>query len=235
MKEKVIALKNISKTYNLFSITDKNKKTNEEFFALKEINLSVKKGDTLGLVGPNGCGKTTLLKIISKIIEPSSGKVKTKGDCAPSLEMGVGFHEDLTAKENIFLSGIIMGIPKRKLKRELDEILEFAGVKKFSNMPLKKFSSGMKVRLSFSILRKINAEIYLFDEILAVGDERFRKKAIKIFKKMKKQKKTVILVSHNLEIVESYCDKVILLKKGKITAKGSPKKVIKIYKNGKYK
>jgi len=245
MKKNVITLKKINKKYDLpyktkqtvfnslFSF--KKKDSDEKFFALKDISLSIEKGQTIGIIGSNGSGKTTLLKIISKIISPSSGTIKIKGSCAPLLEMGVGFQGSLTAKENILLYGVLMGLSKKQMKKDQKEILKFAGVEKFKDLELKKFSSGMTVRLAFSILRKINAEIYLFDEILAVGDEKFRKKSIKIFKEMKDQGKTIIFVSHNMDIMESHCDRLILLKGGKIISQGSPKKVIKLYKNGKYK
>jgi len=237
MSQRIIILKNISKKYDLISRTKRkvlSRFKHEDFFALKNINLSIEKGKTVGIIGPNGGGKTTLLKIISKIISPTSGKVNVNGKDIPFLEIGVGFHEELTARENIFLQGIIMGLSKKQLTKEMEDILKFAGVKKFADMELKKFSSGMKVRLAFSILMRTKADIFLFDEIFAVGDEEFRKKTIKIFKKMKNENKTIIIASHNLAAIKLYCDELIFLHKGKLIAQGDPEEVIKIYNRKKY-
>lgn len=173
--------------------------------------------------------KDSLLKIIAGIIPPTKGKVIREKPVVPFLDMGIGFHPDLTARENIMLYGLIMGIPKSKLKREMNSILRFAGVEKFADVQLKKFSAGMNVRLAFSTMIRAKGDIYLLDEIFAVGDKDFRPKGIKAFQDLTKSGKTIILASHNLDIIETYCDRVILLEKGKIISISKPKKAVKNY------
>ena len=197
--------------------------------ALKNINLEVKKGQWVGLIGPNGSGKSTLLKIIAGIYQPDQGKVEVNGHLVPFLELGVGFNPELSAKDNIFLNGVILGMTRKKITQKFNAIVDFADIKPFINQKLKNFSSGMQVRLAFSIVIQASGDIYLFDEVMAVGDHQFRQKSQKVFKTMKRTGKTVILVSHDLDSIIKHCDKAIWLDHGKIIDYGIPKSVIRQY------
>ena len=204
------------------------------FDVLKGVSFKVKKGETLGIIGPNGAGKSTLLKILAGIYVPDKGTVKFHGKMVPFLELGVGFHPDLTARENIFLNGLILGMSRSFLKRNLNKIIEFAELQEFIDVPLKNFSSGMQVRLAFSIAFLSDADIYLLDEVFSVGDAHFQQKSKKVFDDLKAQGKTLLIVSHSLELMQSYADRVLWLEKGKISAIGKPDNVLKKY-NEKYK
>ncbi len=208
----------------------KNQMEWETFYALKNVSFKIKKGEIIGLIGKNGSGKTTLLKILSGITPATSGSFKTKGKIAPFLSLGIGFHHELTAKENLYLYGAILGLPREKIKLKLKEIFKFAEVKKFQDMKLKKFSSGMQARLAFSMMIQSNPEILLIDEIFAVGDKDFKPKCISVFQRYKKQGKTIIFSSHSLDTIEKYCDRVIFLKNGEVADIGEPKSVVKKYK-----
>lgn len=197
--------------------------------ALKNINLEVKKGQWLGLVGPNGSGKSTLLKIIAGIYQPDQGKVEVNGHLVPFLELGVGFNPELSAKDNIFLNGVILGMTRKKITQKFNAIINFADIKPFINQKLKNFSSGMQVRLAFSIAIQASGDIYLLDEVMAVGDHQFRQKSQKVFFNLKRLGKTIILVSHDLDDVIKYCDQVIWLDHGKIISYGAPKSVVNQY------
>jgi len=197
--------------------------------ALKNINLEVKKGQWLGLVGPNGSGKSTLLKIIAGIYQPNQGKVEVNGHLVPFLELGVGFNLELSAKDNIFLNGVILGMTRKKITQKFNAIVNFADIKPFINQKLKNFSSGMQVRLAFSIAIQASGDIYLLDEVMAVGDHQFRQKSEKVFQQMKKQTKTIILVSHDFDSIIKYCDQAIWLDHGKIISHGAPKSVVNQY------
>jgi len=236
----MIEVKNLSKIYKipherkntLFETIlgyVKNQMDWESFYALKDINLKIQAGEIIGLIGKNGSGKTTLLKILSGITFPSKGSFSIKGKVAPFLSLGIGFHHELTAKENLYLYGAVLGLSRQKVKNRLEKILDFAGVKKFQDMKLKNFSSGMQARLAFAMMIQTNPEILLVDEIFAVGDKDFRPKCISYFKEHKTKGKTVIFASHSLATIEKHCDEVILLDKGKVIAFDKPKKVIKIY------
>ena len=200
-----------------------------QFKALSGINFKVKSGEWLGIIGPNGSGKSTLLKIIAGIYEPDQGQIEVNGSLVPFLELGVGFNPDLSAKDNIFLNGVILGMRRKKIREKIDEIIRFAGIKSFINQKLKNFSSGMQVRLAFSIAIQSSGDVFLLDEVLAVGDYEFRQKSKKIFQQMKRQGKTVIIVSHELDQIIDYCDQVIWMDHGKIVKSGSPKLIIKQY------
>jgi len=208
----------------------KNQMEWETFYALKNVSFKIKKGEIIGLIGKNGSGKTTLLKILSGITPATSGSFKTKGKIAPFLSLGIGFHHELTAKENLYLYGAILGLSRKETKEKLDEIFEFAEVEKFQDMKLKKFSSGMQARLAFSMMIQSNPEILLIDEIFAVGDKDFKPKCISVFQRYKKQGKTIIFSSHSLDTIEKYCDRVIFLKNGEVADIGEPKSVVKKYK-----
>ncbi len=199
------------------------------FKALKGINLQLKSGEWLGVIGPNGSGKSTLLKTIAGIYEPNQGKIEVNGHLVPFLELGVGFNPELSAKDNIYLNGVILGMKRKKITQQFDKIVKFAGIKSFINQKLKNFSSGMQVRLAFSIAIQSPGDIFLLDEVLAVGDHQFEKKCDQVFKSMKKAGKTAILVSHNLDSIVNYCDKAVWLDRGKIISYGRPKSIVSQY------
>ena len=197
--------------------------------ALSQINLEVKPGEWLGVVGPNGSGKSTLLKIIAGIYEPNNGEVEVNGRLVPFLELGVGFNPDLSALDNIWLNGVILGMSRKNIKAKMETIIKFAGIKSFINQKLKNFSTGMQVRLAFSIAIQSPGDIFLLDEVLAVGDYEFRQKSKKVFGQMRRQGKTVIIVSHELDQIIDHCDRVVWLDHGKIVSMGRPRQVIVQY------
>jgi lipopolysaccharide transport system ATP-binding protein len=207
----------------------KNRYGYEEFWALQDINITIKHGDTVGIIGQNGSGKSTLLKIIAGVLYPDIGKIKVNGNIAPFLELGVGFQPELTARENVYLYGAIMGIGKKDITKKYEEIFEFAELKKFENMRLKNFSSGMAMRLAFSTAIATDPDIFLIDEVLAVGDESFQKKCFQKFDEFKNDGKTIVLVSHGLSNIRKVCEKGILLNGGKIKSEGDIEKVINDY------
>lgn len=202
----------------------------QDFYALKKINLSISKGEFIGIIGSNGSGKSTLLRIIAGIISPSSGKIYTEGRIISFIELGVGFQRELTAKENVYLYGAVMGMSRREINGKYDSIVKFAGISKFMNTKLKNFSSGMIVRLAFSTAIQTNPEILLLDEVLAVGDEEFQKKSYSVFKDLKKRGVTIVFASHDLDAVEKFCDRTIYLKKGKLAGIGKSKIIINRYR-----
>jgi len=196
-------------------------KNNDSFFwALKDVSFSVKQGDALGIIGPNGAGKTTILKMLAGITYPTSGKVTIEGRIAPLIQLGAGFHQELTARENIYLCGIILGLKRQEINKKFDSIVEFAELEQFLDMPMKKYSSGMHARLGFSIAIHTNPQILLIDEVLAVGDFAFQQKCLSRMNEFKRQGVTIVFVSHNLEHVRKLCPTVILLNKGHIEANG---------------
>lgn len=239
-RDSIIYLRNVTK---IFKIPHEKKNTlmskaisfmkknvsYEKLYALKNINLNIRKGELVGIIGPNAGGKTTLLKTIAGIFNPSKGKVTVKGRAAPLLELGVGFEPDLSGKENIFLSGIIMGLSKKEIKEKFNEIVEFAGLKRFIDMPVKNYSSGMYSRLAFAMALQTKGDIFLIDEIFSVGDEEFQKKCSRLFNTMKENGKTVLFVSHNMGAVSTLCERTILIDNGKILLDGKTSKVIDFY------
>jgi ABC-type polysaccharide/polyol phosphate transport system ATPase subunit len=230
--EPVIALNNVWKKYsrskifhrslrediaNIFEIRkDKTSLAANEFWALQDINLSIPKGETVGLYGPNGSGKSTILKLIAKVTYPSLGTVAVSGTVAPLLEIGAGFHKDLTGRENIFINGAILGMKINDIKKRIDSIIDFAEVKEFIDMPVKNYSSGMYVRLAFSIAIHSRADIYLFDEIIAVGDSNFKEKCLERIKQLKDSEKTLLIVSHNYDFLKKSASRIIQINKGGI-------------------
>lgn len=205
----------------------------EEFWALKDINFEIKRGDRVGIIGRNGAGKSTLLKILSRITEPSTGKVTIDGRIASLLEVGTGFHPELTGRENIYLNGAILGMARAEIKKKFDEIVDFAEVEKFLDTPVKRYSSGMYVRLAFAVAAHLEPEILVVDEVLAVGDAEFQKKCLgKMEEVSKNEGRTVLLVSHNLQNIVSLCDKSILIVNGSIEFQGSTHNCIEIYTKG---
>jgi homopolymeric O-antigen transport system ATP-binding protein len=203
--------------------------TTEEFWALKDISFKVKQGEVIGIIGHNGAGKSTLLKIISRITEPTKGRIRINGRVASLLEVGTGFHPELTGRENIFLNGAILGMGKVEIKRKFDEIVEFAEVEKFLDTPAKRYSSGMYVRLAFAVAAHLEPEILVVDEVLAVGDVRFQKKCLGKMEDVAKEGRTVLFVSHNMAAVESLCHRTILLENGDVSRDGESNSVINAY------
>jgi len=202
----------------------------EEFWALRNVSFDIEKGERIGIIGKNGAGKTTLLKLLSRITEPSEGKIKIKGKIASLLEVGTGFHPELTGRENIYLNGAILGMSRNEIKKKFDEIVEFAEVEKFLDTPVKRYSSGMYVRLAFAIAAHLEPDILLVDEVLAVGDAQFQKKSLgKMEEVSASQGRTIIFVSHNMSAIENLCDKSILLEKGEILIQDKTNKVINYY------
>jgi len=237
MANTIIRVKNVSKKYRIthqqlhyFALRDvltrclkkpfeffKKKDFNdsmEDFWALKNVSFDVKEGEVVGIIGRNGSGKTTLLKMLSRITYPTEGEICLRGRVGSLLEVGTGFHAELTGRENIYLNGSIVGMKKREIDRKFDEIVEFSGVEKFLDTPVKRFSSGMYVRLAFSVAAHLEPEILLVDEVLAVGDVQFQKKCLGKMKDVSKSGRTVLFVSHNMAVVRKLCNRTILLDHG---------------------
>jgi lipopolysaccharide transport system ATP-binding protein len=198
-------------------------------WALKDINFNVGQGEVLGIIGNNGAGKSTLLKVLSKITAPTTGSITIKGRVASLLEVGTGFHPELTGRENIFLNGTILGMNKSEVKSKLDEIVDFSGVSKYLDTPVKRYSSGMMVRLGFAVAAHLEPEILIVDEVLAVGDAEFQKKCVGKMKDVSGQGRTVLFVSHNMNAVKSLCDRGILLKNGQIALSGDTDEIVSNY------
>ncbi|MEZ7891938.1 MAG: ABC transporter ATP-binding protein [Candidatus Wallbacteria bacterium] len=217
---------------NLFKKSSANSEISnesEEFWALKDVSFDIKSGDRIGIIGRNGAGKSTLLKILSRITEPTTGKIKIKGRVASLLEVGTGFHPELTGRENIFLNGAILGMTKAEIKSKFDEIVTFAEIEKFLDTPVKRYSSGMYVRLAFAVAAHLEPEILIVDEVLAVGDAQFQKKCMGKMEEVGKEGRTVLFVSHNMNAVINLCNNAILLAAGQIICAGPSNKVINEY------
>jgi len=207
-----------------------NKTGNSDLiWALKDINLDVSKGDILGIIGKNGAGKSTLLKILSRITSPTTGSVKIKGRVASLLEIGTGFHPDLTGRENIYLNGAILGMFRNEIDQRLDEIIDFSGIERYIDTPVKRYSSGMYVRLAFAVAAHLNSDILIVDEVLAVGDYAFQKKCLGKLDDISTDGKTVIFVSHNMSTIQSLCSRACLIDQGQMLKVGSVKDIISIY------
>lgn len=234
-RERYTALRDViaRKTKRLFtrhSSPFTSHSSKEEFWALKDINFEVQQGDRIGIIGRNGAGKSTLLKILSRITEPTTGSVKIKGRVASLLEVGTGFHPELTGAENIYLNGAILGMSRAEVKKKFDEIVYFAEVEKFLDTPVKRYSSGMYVRLAFAVAAHLEPEILVVDEVLAVGDAEFQRKCLgKMEDVSKNEGRTVLFVSHNMAAVRSLCTNGLLLKHGRIDFVGDINKVISNY------
>lgn len=202
---------------------------NEKFFALQDINLQIPAGQFVGIIGPNGSGKSTLLKIMAQIYRPDQGQVNVQGKVASLLELGIGFQQDLSARDNIFINASLLGLSNSKIRQILPEIVEFAGIGHFLDLKIKNYSSGMRQRLAFAIAAHLDADIYLCDEVFAVGDESFQAKCLAIFDKWREQGKTILLVSHNTAQISELCDRAILLEQGKITFDGHANEAVALY------
>lgn len=201
----------------------------EEFWALQDVSFEVNQGDRVGIIGRNGAGKSTLLKLLSRITEPTTGQIVLNGRVASLLEVGTGFHPELTGRENIYLNGAILGMSKVEIKRKFDEIVAFAEVEKFLDTPVKHYSSGMYVRLAFAVAAHLEPEILIVDEVLAVGDAIFQKKCLGKMEDVSKSGKTLLFVSHQMGMVSQLCNQAIWLEKGKIIQRGNPQSVIPLY------
>jgi lipopolysaccharide transport system ATP-binding protein len=254
---KVISVENLSKCYQLGQIgtgtfahdlnvwwakmrgkpnpmlkigqTDFGNRDGEEIWALKDISFTVQQGEVLGIIGPNGAGKSTLLKILSRVTAPTRGRIKVKGRIASLLEVGTGFHPELTGRENVYLNGAIMGMNKQEVSRKFDEIVNFAGVEKFIDTPVKRYSSGMYVRLAFAVAAHLDPEILVVDEVLAVGDAEFQKRCLGKMGDVASEGRTVLFVSHNMGMIRSLCLKCILLDKSTIAMNGDSQDVVSYY------
>ena len=201
----------------------------ETFWALKDVSLEVEHGEVLGIIGRNGAGKSTLLKVLSRITYPTSGSMKVNGRIAALLEVGTGFHGDLTGRENIFLNGSILGMTRKEIAAKLDAIVSFAGVEKFLDTPVKRYSSGMFLRLGFAVAAHVDPDVLLVDEVLAVGDAAFQKKCLNVMNEMRSGGRTVVFVSHNMAAVENLCSRAVWIDNGQIRLEGKPKDVIEAY------
>ena len=241
MKEVMIDVKNVKMKFRMsdeplnslkeiFTKAVTGKLKFNEFLALDDVSFTVEKGETLGLIGTNGAGKSTTLKIISGILKPTEGQVKTYGNIVPMLELGAGFDLELTGKENIYLNGAILGYSKEYLESKYDEIVDFAEIREFIDMPIRNYSSGMMARLAFSIASVVEPEILIVDEILSVGDAKFQEKSFKRMQELMGGGATVLFVSHDINKIEEMCDRVIWLEKGKIKLYGDAKQVCEEYK-----
>lgn len=204
----------------------------EEFWALKDVNFEIKRGEAIGIIGRNGAGKSTLLKILSRITEPSEGRATIKGRVASLLEVGTGFHPELTGRENIYLNGAILGMSRAEIRRKFDEIVAFAEVERFLDTPVKRYSSGMYVRLAFAVAAHLEPETLIVDEVLAVGDAEFQKKCLGKMQDVAVHGRTVLFVSHQLAAVTKLCNSGMLLERGHLKLRGSPSEVIAAYING---
>ncbi|HYF96513.1 MAG TPA: ABC transporter ATP-binding protein [Patescibacteria group bacterium] len=215
---------------NAFINAFRGKRTYEEQQVLNNISFEIKKGEFFGIVGRNGSGKSTLLKLLAGIYSQDSGSIQVNGKLTPFIELGVGFSPELSGRENVFLNGALLGFDKKQIEAIYDEIVEFAELERFMDQKLKNYSSGMQVRLAFSIAIRANADILVLDEVLAVGDEAFQRKCFAYFAKLKKEKKTVVLVTHSMDSVQQFCTKAMLIREGKIEYMGNTAKVASMYR-----
>ncbi len=207
----------------------RSKGTKEEFWALQSLNFEIQQGERVGIIGRNGAGKSTLLKVLSRIVKPTTGRVELRGRIASLLEVGTGFHPELSGRENIFLNGSILGMTKAEIKSKFDEIVAFSEVEKFLDTPVKRYSSGMYVRLAFAVAAHLEPEILIVDEVLAVGDAEFQRKCLGKMKDVAGTGRTVILVSHNMAAVQHLCERAIYLQNGKLVESGPAEQVIGTY------
>ena len=238
MSQVRLKLSNVSKQFRLphekhsslkQAVLNLHRRNFEQLEVLKNVSLEVKEGEFFGVIGRNGSGKSTLLKILAGIYQPSGGQVEVNGKLTPFIELGVGFNTELSGRDNIFLNGAILGLSRKEVEAKYDEIVAFAELEKFMDQKLKNYSSGMQVRLAFSVAIQAHSDILLIDEVLAVGDLNFQQKCYDYFRSVKLANKTVLLVTHDMGIVQEFCDRGIVLHKGKIVAEGSPGKIMPKY------
>lgn len=223
------SVKNFSEKLAHPFATPGNNQTHEEFWALKDVNFEIRQGDRVGIIGANGAGKSTILKILSRITEPTSGQISICGRVSSLLEVGTGFHPELSGRENIYLNGAILGMSKAEIKNKFDEIVAFAEIEKFLDTPVKRYSSGMYVRLAFAVAAHLEPEILIVDEVLAVGDAQFQKKCLGKMENIGKEGRTVLFVSHNISAIKTLCNTGILLNKGQVTFNGAVEDAVDQY------
>ena len=238
MAEPAIVVDGVSKRFRLYhernqtlkaAVTRGGRARFDEFWALRDVSLEIEAGKTYGLVGENGSGKSTLLKCIARILRPEEGRIRTKGKMAALLELGSGFHPELSGRENVFLNGSILGLSKRDLTARFDDIVSFAGLERFIDQPVKNYSSGMYVRLGFSIAINVDPDILLVDEVLAVGDAVFQRRCNEKFSDFRRSGKTVVIVSHAADAMRTMCDKVAWLHEGRVVSEGRPEEIVDDY------
>ena len=239
MKEIAISVKNVEKSFKIYKDKGFTLKERILFFKsrnayvkndiLKGISFDIEKGDILGIIGRNGSGKSTLLKLITKIIYPDSGSIKINGKVSSLIELGAGFHPDMTGRENIYINASIYGLTKKEIDSKLDTIIKFSELEEFIDSPIRTYSSGMYMRLAFSVAINVEAEILLIDEILSVGDANFQAKCFRKMQELKDSGITIVIVSHDLHTMEKLCNKVIWIESGKIKRSGIPNEVLKEY------
>lgn len=213
----------------LFSRNGAAAEHNDTFWALKGVSLEIKQGEVIGIIGRNGAGKSTLLKVLSRIVEPTAGFADIRGRVGSLLEVGTGFHAELSGRENIYLNGAILGMKKAEIDRKFDEIVDFSGVERFMDTPVKRYSSGMYVRLAFAVAAHLEPEILIIDEVLAVGDAAFQKKCLAKVEDVAKGGRTVLFVSHNMAAIQGFCSRCFLLSSGELIAAGTPQSIVEQY------
>jgi ABC-type polysaccharide/polyol phosphate transport system ATPase subunit len=240
MSDWAVRVTDVSKRFRLYHERNQTLKSailrgrtsrHEEFWALKDISFDVTEGHTHGLIGSNGSGKSTLLKCLAKIYWPTSGSIEYRGRMASLLEVGSGFHLELSGRENIYLNGSILGMSKKDIDAKFDEIVDFSGVERFLDQPVKNYSSGMYVRLGFSIAINVDPDILVVDEVLSVGDEEFQRKSFQKFRELKREGRTIILVTHAMPVVRDLCDAVTWLDRGTLQRSGPTNPVVDAYLN----
>jgi lipopolysaccharide transport system ATP-binding protein len=239
MSNPAVVVDDVSKKFRLYHERNLSLKSavmrgrtsrHDEFWALRNVSFDVEAGQTYGIIGSNGSGKSTLLKCLAKIYWPTSGSISYNGKMASLLEVGSGFHYELSGRENIFLNGSILGMSKKEIESKLDSIIDFSGVERFIDQPVKNYSSGMYVRLGFSVAIHVQPDILVVDEVLSVGDEEFQRKSFEKFLDLKREGKTIILVSHALDTVAEICDQVSWIEKGVLRHSGDAAKVVEAYR-----
>jgi len=236
-----IVIEDVSKRYRLYhernqtlkgALMRRGRSRYDEFWALRDVSIEIEEGSTFGLIGENGSGKSTLLKCIARILRPDAGRIAVAGKLSALLELGAGFHQELTGRENVYLNGAILGLSKKDIDSRFDEIIDFAGLEQFVDSPVKNYSSGMYVRLGFSVAINVEPDILLIDEILAVGDAEFQYKCERKFEDLKKAGKTIVIVSHAIESIRQFCDRVALLDHGRVRSLGPANDVASDYLEG---
>lgn len=238
-KEEAIIIRNLSKDFKLFYdkantlkerlLFFKKRNKNDKLHVLRDIDLTIYGGETVGLIGANGSGKSTLLKLMTKILYPNKGKIEVNGKITSLIELGAGFHPDFSGRENIYFNASIFGLTKKEIDKRIEEIIDFSEIRSFIDNPVRTYSSGMYMRLAFSVAVNVDAEILLIDEILAVGDQKFQEKCYKKMESLKSEGKTIVLVTHSMDAVKKFCNRAIWLKDGQIHMDGKPEKVVKEY------
>ena len=244
----VIAVDGVSKRYFLnphrmgelktallhFATFLKASRSKQPFWALKDISLTIRRGESVGIIGPNGAGKSTLLRILARLGPPTQGKVAVRGRVSPLLELGAGFHPQITGRDNAILNAVLLGLSRKEAQEKLPEMVEFSELGEFIDQPMRTYSSGMYVRLGFAVAVHVKPEILLIDEVLAVGDAEFQHKCFTHIDKLRADQVTIVLVTHDLESVKRFCDRAILLNHGSIAAEGAPQDVVDEYLSGVY-